>query len=166
MHWIFSCGVRHHVVGILINFVRLKRHPNPRLIFQLFPLFTVDVDWMLIRDLRTSALALASPVRDQISWVGIQVVINLFVTAQTVVWAFRNFTPSPSPFICKPNVGLATSTYSGTMFRIIGWRRVSKSSEKSSRSHTVFGTIGGSAFTSLNSFILIANCRYIFHLLI
>ena len=116
MHWIFSCGVRHHVVGILINFVRLKRHPNPRLIFQLFPLFTVDVDWMLIRDLRTSALALASPVRDQISWVGIQVLMNLFVTAQTVFWAFRNFTPSPSPFICKSNVGLATSTYSSTMF--------------------------------------------------
>ena len=61
---------------------------------------------------------------------------------------------------------ISFAIYSGTMFRIIGWRRVSKSSEKSSRSHTVFGTIGGSAFTSLKSFILSANCRYIFHLLI
>ena len=57
----------------------------------------------------------------------------------------------PSPFICKSNVGLTTSTYGGTMFSNIGWIGVSKSSQKSSRSHTVCSAIGGSASSEKSS---------------
>ena len=57
----------------------------------------------------------------------------------------------PSPFICKSNVGLTTSTYGGTMFSNIGWIGVSKSSQKSSRSHTVCWTIGDSVSSEKSS---------------
>lgn len=57
----------------------------------------------------------------------------------------------PSPFICKPNVAMTTLTYGGTMFSNIGWIGVLKSSEKSSRSHTVCSAIGGLASSEKSS---------------
>ena len=54
-----------------------------------------------------------------------------------------NFLPLQihSPFICKSNVVLTTSTCGGIMRRNIGWIGVSKSSEKRFRSHTACETI-------------------------
>ena len=87
------------------------------------------------------ALLHAPRVRDQIPRVGIQVVENVFF--KQCFGHSGNFPPLqiPSPFICKSNVVLTTSTCGGIMRRNIEWIGVSKSSEKRFRSHTVCETI-------------------------
>ena len=62
-----------------------------------------------------------------------------------ISWGWSDTLFHVSPF------SLTTSTCGGTMFRNVGWIRVSKSSEKSFRSHIVCGTIGGSASSEKSS---------------